>query len=102
MSILINKWVLMRQQMVPEMIKVIFSLKNLRRAPGKAGNMASFMLNQFGTDNKMYITNTGNFSPWPGSLEVVVCVLSSSRPCPELIMSHDSMTSSGWAHVILS
>ena len=35
------------------------------------------MLNQFGTDNKMYLTDTGNLSPWPGSLTIVVRVLQS-------------------------
>ena len=57
---------------IPEVLKVIFGLKNLRRAEDPAGHMAQFMLNQFGTDNKMYIDNTGNFSPWPGSLTVIV------------------------------
>ena len=61
-------------QTIPEIIKVIFRLKNIRRAPGRAGNMASFMLNQFGTDNKLYLTNTGMVSPWPGSLTIVVSI----------------------------
>ncbi|THH01371.1 hypothetical protein EW026_g1293 [Hermanssonia centrifuga] len=56
---------------IPEIMKVIFRLKNLRRAPGPAGHMAGFMLNAFGTDNRMYIDNTGNVSPWPGSLTVL-------------------------------
>ena len=57
---------------LPAVLRVIFRLKNLRRAEDPAGHMAQFMLNQFGTDNKMYIDNTGNFSPWPGSLTVIV------------------------------
>lgn len=57
---------------IPEILKVIFGLKNLRRAEAPAGVMQSFMLPVFGTDNKMYIDNVGNFGPWPGSLTVVV------------------------------
>ena len=57
---------------IPEMLRVIFGLKNLRRAPGAAGTMQNFMLNVYGTDNKMYLDNEGNFGPWPGSLTVIV------------------------------
>jgi linoleate 10R-lipoxygenase len=58
-------------QSFPEIFRVIFGLKNLRRAEDPAGHMANFMLNIFGTDNKMYIDYAGNWSPWPGSLTVV-------------------------------
>ena len=37
--------------------------------------MAGYMLNQFETDNRMYLTDTGNVSPWPGSLTIVVRLL---------------------------
>ena len=56
----------------PAILKVIFGLKNLRRAESPAGEMASFMRNTHGTDHKMYIDNVGNVGPWPGSLTVVV------------------------------
>jgi len=56
------------EQTIPELVKVIFRLPNLQRAPGVMGQCQSFMMNKFGTDNKMYITPTGNWSPWPGSL----------------------------------
>ncbi|TCD62866.1 hypothetical protein EIP91_006272 [Steccherinum ochraceum] len=59
------------EQTIPEILKIVFSLKNIRRAPGQAGKMAGFMLNQFGTDNRLYLTDTGNLSPWPGSLTIV-------------------------------
>ncbi|KAH8099451.1 heme peroxidase [Cristinia sonorae] len=59
------------EQTIPEILKIVFSLKNVRRAPGAAGKMAGFMLNQFGTDNRLYLTDTGNLSPWPGSLTIV-------------------------------
>ncbi|THH11068.1 hypothetical protein EW145_g888 [Phellinidium pouzarii] len=55
---------------VPEIIKIIFRLPNLERAPGPAGVCASFNLNTFGTDNKMYLSETGNWGPWPGSLVI--------------------------------
>ncbi|CAL1708758.1 unnamed protein product [Somion occarium] len=59
------------QQTIPEILRVVFSLKNVRRAPGAAGRMAQFMLPQFGTDNKVYLSDTGNISVWPGSLTIV-------------------------------
>ena len=60
----------------PELLRVIFGLKGLRRAEDPAGHMANFMLDTFGTGNKMYLDSTGNWSPWPGSLTVVVRSLS--------------------------
>jgi len=61
------------EQTVPEMVKAIFKLKNLRRAPGVAGKMAGFYADQMdiGTKNRLYLTNTGQVSPWPGSLTVI-------------------------------
>ncbi|KAI0079537.1 heme peroxidase [Panus rudis PR-1116 ss-1] len=58
-------------QTATEIMRVVFSLPNIRRAPGPAGSMPSFTVNQLGTDNRMYLTNTGGISPWPGSLIVV-------------------------------
>ncbi|KAI0081382.1 heme peroxidase [Panus rudis PR-1116 ss-1] len=62
------------EQTIPEILKIIFKLKNIRRAPGTAGKMASFMLPAYGTDNKTYIDGTGNITPWPGSLTIVVSI----------------------------
>jgi len=59
------------EQTIPDLLRVVFSLKNLRRAPGQAGRLAGFIMDQLGTDNRMYITDTGNVSPWPGSMTVV-------------------------------
>lgn len=73
-------------QVIPEIVKIIFSLKNVRRAPGVAGRMAGFTANLFGTDNRMYLTDTGNVSPWPGSLTLVVRPSSSRYP---LELTHD-------------
>ena len=55
------------------MVKVIFSLPNIRRAPGAAGSMAGYSAQQVpGTINRMYLDNTSKETPWPGSLTVVV------------------------------
>ncbi|SJL08734.1 related to Psi-producing oxygenase A [Armillaria ostoyae] len=59
------------QEAVPAMLRVIFSLPGIRRAPGQAGRLAGFTLNQFETDNNMYITSTGQWGPWPGSLQIM-------------------------------
>ncbi|KAH8111877.1 heme peroxidase [Phellopilus nigrolimitatus] len=56
---------------IPEIIKIIFRLPNIRRAPAPAGTCARFDQNSLGTDNRFYISNTGNMSPWPGSLQIV-------------------------------
>ncbi|KAL4246543.1 hypothetical protein ABKN59_008748, partial [Abortiporus biennis] len=55
------------QRVIVEIMRLIFSLKNIRRATGTAGRMESFILD----GNKMYIDNTGFVSPWPSSLTVV-------------------------------
>ncbi|KAK0466057.1 heme peroxidase [Desarmillaria tabescens] len=57
------------QEAVPAMMKVIFTLPGIRRA--SSGQLAGFTLNQFETDNKMYISSTGQWGPWPGSLEII-------------------------------
>jgi hypothetical protein len=51
-------------------IRVIFSLKNLRRAPGVQGKLASFMDNQEGTPMRLFLDPTGAMTPWPGQLMV--------------------------------
>ena len=53
-----------------EQIRVIFSLKNLRRASGQQGTLSSFAQPQFGTKGKLYLDDTGNVSAWPGGLMV--------------------------------
>ncbi|KAL5536114.1 hypothetical protein ACEPAF_4219 [Sanghuangporus sanghuang] len=56
---------------IPQIVKIIFSLPNVRPAAPPAGVCASFDLNQFETDNRMYVSSTGNVTPWPGSLQLV-------------------------------
>ncbi len=55
-----------------EIIKYLFLLPGLRRAEGAAGVLAGFDADQFGTNGRMYIGASGNWSPWPGSLFVDV------------------------------
>ena len=57
---------------IPEMIKVIFRLKNLRRADGVAGKLVGFTASQYGTDSLLYLDATGNVTPWPGAMTLVV------------------------------
>lgn len=57
---------------MPEVIKVIFRLKNLRRAEGVAGRLAGFALEQYGTESPVYLDDTGNITYWPGSMTLVV------------------------------
>ena len=62
-------------QTLPEVIRVIFRLPGIRRAPGPQGYCTGFALHQFDTDNAMYISSTGNVTPWPTSLQVAVSVV---------------------------
>ncbi|KAI0783170.1 heme peroxidase [Abortiporus biennis] len=55
------------QKVIVEIMKLVFSLKNIRRAPGTPGRMEYFMAD----GNKMYLDNKGFVSPWPSSLTVV-------------------------------
>jgi linoleate 10R-lipoxygenase len=60
------------EQTIPEIIKVIFRLKNLRRAEGVAGRLAGFLLPSNGTDAPVYLDATGNITYWPGTMTLVV------------------------------
>jgi len=51
-------------------MRVIFSLPNLRRAKGYQGRLASFMSEQNGTPWRFYLDDKGAMSPWPGQLLV--------------------------------
>lgn len=61
------------EQIVPEIIKIIFTLPNVRRAPNASGICASFDITELGAQTKLFVTNTGSVSPWPGSLFLIVC-----------------------------
>jgi linoleate 10R-lipoxygenase len=60
------------EQTITEIIKVIFRLKNVRRAPGNAGRLAEFKTIINETETNMYLTPFGTTSPWPGSMYLVV------------------------------
>ncbi|KAL4246542.1 hypothetical protein ABKN59_008749 [Abortiporus biennis] len=55
------------QRVIVEIMKLVFSLKNIRRASGTPGYMETFI----DSGNKMYLDNTGFVSPWPSSLTIV-------------------------------
>ncbi|KAF9492298.1 heme peroxidase [Pleurotus eryngii] len=56
---------------IAEMIKPIFALRNLRRAPGDAGVLPKYHDTVRETENTVYINRDGTTGPWPGSLHVV-------------------------------
>lgn len=58
---------------ITEIVKSIFKLKNIRRAPGNAGKLHGFteIVNQTETD--YFIQRDGSVNFWPGSVQIVVC-----------------------------
>ncbi|KAJ7364548.1 hypothetical protein DFH08DRAFT_798879 [Mycena albidolilacea] len=58
-------------QTITEIVKVVFALKNLRRAPGTAGRLARFKSNCNETATNRYLTPDGKTSRWPGSMHLV-------------------------------
>ena len=60
------------EQTITEIVKVVFKLKNVRRAAGNAGKLVGFKTVINETETNVYITPNGTLSPWPGSLYLVV------------------------------
>jgi linoleate 10R-lipoxygenase len=60
------------QLTIVEIVKAIFSLKNVRRAPGNAGKLKRLteIINETETD--FYIQRNGSVSAWPGSMHIMV------------------------------
>ncbi|KAG7090385.1 hypothetical protein E1B28_009504 [Marasmius oreades] len=56
------------EQTITEIVKVVFGLKNVRRAAGNDGKLLGFTDIQNGTPTKVYLTDYGTTSPWPGSM----------------------------------
>ncbi|KAK7458169.1 hypothetical protein VKT23_010077 [Stygiomarasmius scandens] len=56
------------QYTIAEIVKVVFGLKNIRRAPGDAGKLAGYTTKINDTDTKVYIMPSGTTSFWPGSM----------------------------------
>ena len=53
---------------IAEIVKTVFSLKNVRRAPGEAGKLKRFTETIHETETDVYIQRNGTVSPWPGSI----------------------------------
>lgn len=60
------------EQTIAEIVKVVFKLKNVRRATGDAGKLAGFKMAINETETNVYLTPYGTTSPWPGSMHLVV------------------------------
>ncbi|KAJ7923789.1 heme peroxidase [Mycena leptocephala] len=59
------------EQTITEIVKVVFKLKNVRRAAGDAGRLAGFKTIINETETNMFMTPYGTTSPWPGSMFIV-------------------------------
>jgi len=59
------------EQAIPAIMREIFSLKNLRRAPGVLGTLEGFDSSLLGTKIRSYVDENGCISPWPTSLVFV-------------------------------
>jgi linoleate 10R-lipoxygenase len=60
---------------IAEILKVVFGLKNVRRAPGDAGKLAGFRTIVHETETNVYLTPNGTTSSWPGSMHLVVSAI---------------------------
>ncbi|KAF7326065.1 Heme peroxidase [Mycena kentingensis (nom. inval.)] len=58
------------EQTIVEVVKVVFSLKNVRRAPGDMGKIAGFTQTVNETETNVYLTPYGTTSGWPGEMVV--------------------------------
>jgi len=58
-------------QTIAEIVKAVFKLKNLRRAPGDAGKLTGFSEIVRECESQFYLTRNGAISAWPGSLHLV-------------------------------
>jgi linoleate 10R-lipoxygenase len=58
------------QLMIVELIKIVFKLKNVRRAPGDAGKMPGFTEVTHDTASDWYIQRNGTAALWAGSLVI--------------------------------
>ncbi|THV00228.1 heme peroxidase [Dendrothele bispora CBS 962.96] len=56
------------QYTIAEIVKVVFGLKNIRRAPGPHGKLTGYTAKINETDTKIYVMPNGSTSLWPGSL----------------------------------
>lgn len=55
--------------MMPQVMRSIFSLNNVRRAQGRSGQLNRFTNVLFETTpSYLYVDSKGNVSPWPASM----------------------------------
>ncbi|KAG6817061.1 hypothetical protein H0H87_000239 [Tephrocybe sp. NHM501043] len=59
------------QLTIVEIVKAVFSLKNVRRAPGDAGKLHGFSELVHETETDFFVQRNGTVSPWPGSMYIV-------------------------------
>ncbi|EIM82504.1 heme peroxidase [Stereum hirsutum FP-91666 SS1] len=59
------------EQTIAEIVKVVFKLKNVRRAAGNAGKLQSFVDIVNETETSVYMSPNGTLSPWPGAMHLV-------------------------------
>ncbi|KAF9258714.1 heme peroxidase [Marasmius fiardii PR-910] len=64
------------EQTITEIVRVVFSLKNVRRAPGNDGKLVGFTELQNETATNVYLTDYGTTSAWPGSMILAVSLSS--------------------------
>ncbi|KAK9899349.1 cytochrome P450 [Cystobasidium minutum MCA 4210] len=55
----------------PVLIREVMKLKNLRRAPGKAGTLNRFSTNIYGSKTNMYFTPTYEVFPFPTTMTIM-------------------------------
>ncbi|KAG9109209.1 hypothetical protein FRC07_008359, partial [Ceratobasidium sp. 392] len=58
------------EKTMPAVLRSIFKLKNVRRAPGISGKLQSFKQDIHGTQQTMYLSSKGMISPWPASMVI--------------------------------
>ncbi|KAG8731386.1 hypothetical protein FRC11_004322 [Ceratobasidium sp. 423] len=58
------------ERTMPAVIKSIFKLKNVRRAPGESGKLRSFTQDLHGTKQTMFLSARGLVTPWPASMAI--------------------------------
>ena len=62
------------EQTIAEILKVVFTLRNVRRAPGDAGRLAGYTTVVNETETNVYVQPDGTTSSWPGPMYLVVCL----------------------------
>jgi len=55
---------------MPQMMRSVFSLRNIRRAPGRSGELNRFTQSIHGVEQRFYLDYNGLVSPWPTSMIV--------------------------------